>query len=628
MRTTPLLLSFTVPPLAILAITLAAAERSGSEGNDTSRTPVVWRPVQSVVSEYAASRTEAGLYSDAAALLPADTPIAMTLIEPDMRLGDLRGFLAEWKLANSPLLDELLSNPGLAAARIGLAGLAASAEMDSWTAMASLLGRETTIGLLPRPNGGDAAVVAVSIARDEEAMDRFIRQVNIATGAMRGNRPNPQLSTEIDGVRIFKLGEAFHCRISNALILCNDEDLMRRTIATAQGKGETLAQQSRYIAAATAAPRGVAGFALLDLVTFRALDPDNGLFREKLVNAMSGYLFGGWAASLRNSDVLHAAITLRDNRLAIDFAAPTTPDAWDGPVGSFLNRSNTVPGWRSADIKGSLGEITVQRDWHALFADREALLEVKAAGDVVNFATTLSAIMGQVDFMDDVLARVNGPTRLVMAQQDFAAMQYQPTPKLPGFALAVPLNHADDPEFADLIRSAALGAITVIGLDQAQKQQPSLLPRLENYSGIDLVYGSYRTPREGDGRMMAGDVVAIQYNFTPAIAMVGDEFVIATTRELLHAIIDASRKHAGESVAVTHDSAAIHADTLAAVLRDNLDELVVNRMLQESVSRAEAEAFFEMVFTAMEHADSLSMTSDVSETGLKGRVELGLRDLR
>ena len=566
--------------------------------------------------------------------LPGELPLAVVVRDGDKNLLELREWFENSELSDSPLITEALNNPGIVAAKMGLMGLAAAAKTDSWTAIASLLGSETVFSFVGE--GANARFALVTKLRDEEAADRFIEQVNLAVGNIVRGKPNPNQSKVIDGKTVFALGEAFFCRMDDVLLIANRRDVIEACLAVKPA--QSLARNAAFKRAFDESPADAIAWSYLDMPTVRAMAGDQGFFNAKMRNPLAGFIFGGWAHALRESDMVHASLTTTGRGLAVDLRVPTDTTL-QSPWTAFENHEATLAGWSTEKLPGYLGEMIVQRDWEQLFADREELLTVVAAGQAVDFAAVLTTIMAQVDFMDDFLPMVDGPVRLVMAQQDFSRSPHNPTPKLPGFALVVPMDLTQDPDMPDLLRSSALSAITVIGLDQSQKGEPALMSKLEAYNGIQMIYGMYRDQRNrgsSDMRDSSGvggvdedghinDLVAVQYNFTPAAAVVGNELVIATTRELMHSIIDAHQADGSATRTATGDSLDIDAASLQAVLRDNLDELVINRMLEEDESREQATAFYETVFGIMALLDDLQMTSHFDDSGLTERVEFNLK---
>ena len=78
---------------------------------------------------------------------------------------------------------------------------------------------------------------------------------------------------------------------------------------------------------------------------------------------------------------------------------------------------------------------------------RERLRKIDQAG----LAKQITNLMGRVDFVDDVMARVSGPIQLFVRRQVFDGALPTPTPRLPGFALVAPLRIGDAADYKGML---------------------------------------------------------------------------------------------------------------------------------------------------------------------------------
>src|SRR5262245_55374423 len=83
----------------------------------------------------------------AADFLPDTVSIVAVLRDGDLRLDDFRRFLASRRLLDSKAYGLLAANPGFVQAQVGLRGIAASAELDAWSAVGTALGQEIALGV-------------------------------------------------------------------------------------------------------------------------------------------------------------------------------------------------------------------------------------------------------------------------------------------------------------------------------------------------------------------------------------------------------------------------------------------------------------------------------------------------
>lgn len=579
--------------------------------------------------------------SETAAYVPDRVVVAATLRDGDRHLQHLREFLDEAGFADSPAYRNLVANPGVLQAQIGLAGIAATAGLDPWGAAGAVLGRELWLGLAPRAGGKPAALLVIA-PREPAAFDRLLSVIHSMTGLVVEGKPDPGRSEKVGDVVVFHVNaELHHCRVDNVLLVANDADLLRAALdANRRGAGR-LCDLAAWRKARERVPPDAAAWVFVDA---RRLLAEIGERRElpaQLPNPLGGFLFGGWWHALRSAEQAVAWLELapRELRLAASIESATAlPEthrgyAWNGDAGL---------GWDASELPAYLSEVVVGRDWSALFAEREALLTLPAAGDLVNFSNTMTTLMGQLDFVDGLLPAVNGPARLILARQDFSGRELIPTPKLPAFALVVPLKMADPVELGRRLQSASQMALTLINADAMQKNEPAFLLDVDRYRDVRMVYAEY--PRDASASMMSGPAggeptppgsapaatqprtVGVRYNFAPAAAVVNGAYVVATSRKLLEAIIDRALDAREERpTAAGRDRWRVSLRELVAILRDNREELLIQNMLEKDHARAAAEAEIETLLGLLDFGDSAELIAGSAERSVEATLTVRFR---
>ncbi|MEP0847420.1 MAG: hypothetical protein HRF50_11465 [Phycisphaerae bacterium] len=618
----------------------AAGNQPGASSPAGSARPVVLAIVAAALLRQIAAVSFAGAL-ETSAYLPDRVVAAATLRDGDRQLRALREFLDEAGFVDSPLYRNLVANPGVLQAQIGLAGMAATAGLDPWGAAGAVLGRELTIGLAPRAGGKPAALLVIA-PREAAALDRLLSVVHSMTGLVVDGQPDPGRSEKLGDVVVFHAhAELHHCRVDDALLVANDTDLLRAALEAKRRGDGRLCDLAAWRRARERVPRDAAAWVFVDAKRLLAEIGERRELPAQLPNPLGGFLFGGWWHTLRTAEQVVAWLELapRELRLAasVESTAPLPQThrgyVWNGDAG--LN-------WDATKLPAYLSEVVVGRDWSALFAEREALLTLPAAGDLVNFSNTMTTLMGQLDFADGLLPVVNGPVRLILTRQDFSGRELIPTPKLPAFALIVPLKLADPVEFGRRLQSASQMALTLINADAMQKNEPAFLLDVDRYRDVRMVYAEY--PREGSSSMMAGPAggepmpagsapaatqpraVGVRYNFAPAAAVVKDTYVVATSRKLLEAIIDRALVSPGEApVAAGRDCWRVSLRELVAVLRDNREEMVIQNMLAKDHARAAAEGEIDTLLGLLDFGHSAELTARTAEKSVEATLTLRFR---
>ncbi|HLO41524.1 MAG TPA: hypothetical protein VK176_10920 [Phycisphaerales bacterium] len=585
---------------------------------------------------------------DAAAWAPSGAFASARLFDPDQRTGSLRAFLNSSKFYESPAYALVTGNPGLMQAQIGLLGLAAAAGTDAWTAVGNLLGRDTVLTLYPGNGAGaQPKVLIVSVARDGAARAKFVETAATAAGLMRGGKPVPEVTTDVEGRSVMTVGALKFCTDGEAMLFASDVDLIRLALATKAGKHDSIVITGELDAAEQRAPAdamAIASFSTRMLVQGAAAEgkPTDGL----VDNPLGGFLLGGWVKSIVGSDSMIG--WLEDVKDGLSFT--TLVEGREPLPASHAGFRALFPSlaldWSKVTLPEGLMTVSVARDWASLFGEREGILTVQGATQAAAFAGTMTTLMGNFDFLEDFLPRVNGPVRFFMQRQDFSGSGYMPTPALPAFAMVAPLKGASEEMLRQRLMSGSQMAVSFINFDAAQKQQPGLLMGLADHRGVSIFRAHYPSPgakasgaggdsaMKNDGAMAGMEAgrgesgeVNVRYNFEPVVAVVKDHYIVATSLRTMTALVDAvldGAQTAGPAGTLA-DQVTMDGAAGARMLGDNREELIVKRMLDEDEDRATAERNVDGFLALISMIETMRMESQPTEKGYRGTIAIKMQ---
>lgn len=595
----------------------------------------------------------------AARWAPAHSLAAIRLIEPDKHASKFREYLTSAGFFESPAYQIMQSNPGLMQAQIGLLGLAASVGMDGWTAIGHVLGQDAVLALYPGDGeGAQPKSLIVAIARDAAARQKFLDGVANVAGLMKGGKPDPDKTTMIGDHAVFTLGDLKYAIIGDALVMGSSIDVIERSIKTHAEGRTSIADSGELDAVEDAAPADAMMWATVDAKTILAAANASGGDTSGLIeNPLGGFLFGGWVKSLV------------DAKSAVGWMSEVT----DGlSLTALVERNGAMPAshegfavkfpalsvdWDAITLPRQMLSMSIARDWADLFSERESILTLPGASQATAFATTMTTLMGNMDFMEDLLPRINGPVRFMLERQDFSKVGYEPTPKLPAFVLVAPIKGGSEDMLKQRLMSSSQMAMSFINLDAARKQQPGYLMGMAEHRGVTILKGTYPPPGtpgagammkdegrkdkagdgddeemkpagENDGMMAGGDGVNVRYNFEPMVAVVKDHYISATSmasmRALIDAVLDGSPQNAG-SETPEPDVMRIEGEQTTEILRENREELVVQRMLEQDEDRAQAEKIIDALIAMSGMVDSLNLTSQPTPKGGQATIRLTMK---
>lgn len=579
---------------------------------------------------------------DAASWVPSGSFASARLFEPDQRTGSLRSYLNSSGFYESPAYQLLTGNPGLMQAQIGLLGLAAAAGTDAWSAVGNLLGRDAIVALYSgEGEGAPPKVLIVAVARDAASRAKFVDAAATAAGLMRGGKPVPETTTDVAGRSVMTVGALKFCTDGDAMLFASDTDLIRLAFDAKEGNRDSMVISGELDAVEDAAPADAMAIATFNTKLLMQAAAAGGGKTDGLVdNALGGFVLGGWIKSLVGSDSMIG--WLQDVKDGVSFTTLVKTDqALPASHGGFLAKFPSLAvDWSKVVLPDGLGSMSISRDWASLFGEREGILTVEGATQGGTFAATMTTLMGNFDFLEDFLPRVNGPVRMFMQRQDFSNAGYEPTPVLPSFAMVAPLKGASEEMLRQRLMSGSQMAVSFINFDAAQKQQQGLLMGLVEHRGVSIFRAHYPAPgqggmgssKDGGGEKMNGGEMAngdggevnVRYNFEPVVAVAKDHYIVATSMKTMTALVDAvldGNETAG-SAGLATDEIVMDGAATARILKDNRETLIVQRMLDEDEDRATAERNVDGLLALTAMVNTLRIESQPQEKGYRGTVTL------
>ena len=566
----------------------------------------------------------------------------LRLAEPDRRVQEFRVQLESRGLLDGPLAERLRNNPEIARAQFGWMGLAAAVGVDAWQLAELVVGQEVVLSITPRPEIGSPGLVLGVKLRDPQRFDRLLSTLHALAGVMRDGALDPAKVQTIDGVQHVSISpELHHARIGDGWLVSNDRSLLKTAAADKP-------RNNPEIRWGAGPAKGAFVEAWVDAEALRRRFPALATPDAKAENAFLGLLFADWQHALRHARTIRIWGGAGRDELALHAAVESDTPLPDSHRGLTVERTPQWS-WSPEKLPGALGEFTVSHRWADLLAEREALLAPAAVSQVVNFSNTLTTLFGGMDFVNDILPATGAPMRLVMVRQEFAGRETLPVPKLPAFGLVVPLRDAG-PRLAQQLFSATQSALAIVNLDAAQKGEATYLIDVDRHAGQRILFTEFQQPAGsmdmGAPRAAAASSPAsaatssspasgpveggVRYNFAPAASVCEGFYLIATSRPLLTDMIDAILAARGaERPMPAADtppiSLRVAGDALAALLRENRRELVINRMLEENRTRAAAEQDVDLFLDLLELVRELRAESLRSDGTQSARLIVDLR---
>lgn len=524
--------------------------------------------------------------------LPADLVAAGFLRDGDRSVGALWKMLEELGVTQSAAWTSLIGAPNLQGPKFAWAGVTASAGTDALGGLAALLGSEVAVGIRPSAgstpaSGGEPKPdwILVAHARQPEIVGKMLGSVHKMTGLPDASRTRRVGETE---VHVSK-PDFCHAFTGEVLLLSNRFELLRDALDG--GKGSRLGSTAGFRSASSQVARDAAAWVYADGAAIRRLAGLRETISPRLEEPLGGLLFGGFAHRVANADFAVASVRPTNNERGLrveahaisDVALPSSHRGFPS-VDALPQRSSKQVG---APVEDCVAVIAVERDWADLFAEREALLHLPAAAKMVEFAATMTTLLGGLDFIEEFLPALRGPLQIVAMHRDSATTTYDAKPVLPAFAIIAPVE-APPSQGVPWVRrfeSGALMLFAFLNFESTQRGDPNLLIELEPDGDARILSAAYPPPASGKR-----EARGVRFNFEPAVACVEDFLVIASTREAAHEAVRSIRDGEFSDSAHGIDSIRLDGPLVHRLLIENRSELVANRMLEHDESRDAASA--------------------------------------
>ena len=301
--------------------------------------------------------------------------------------------------------------------------------------------------------------------------------------------PDPVTEAEHRGFKTYSVSpQEAHAIVDGRLIVANGTGPLNGLIDRIEGQsGEEfrpIARNDAWKSSRSAAGSDALAFAFGRLDRIRALDPNSYNVEEPDQGAM--FLLGSWYESLLKSEWITATISWTGEELAAELTIPAPPGGYDEPAARFRPESGAGAS-PNLTTTGAIVSASLWRDFSAIWEVRDQIFR----GETLQGLAQLDGVAGQFfggrDFGTGVLGSLGNSQRLVIANQDYEALDPSPDLKLPGFAMAVGLD-PNDPEFAVRLKSAFQSFVGIVNLNPEQTG-PALDARLRigrRRGGLDI----------------------------------------------------------------------------------------------------------------------------------------------
>ncbi len=251
-------------------------------------------------------------------------------------------------------------------------------------------------------------------------------------------------------------------------------------------------------------------------------------------------------------------------------------DLNEGPAQELLAEVESAPPPLPAPRPGEAARGIVYRDLATLFRERVDLFPPHTQPGFADAISNLALFFGGEDVSDEVLPGLDPWIGVISRPLDFDP-KAKPDVPLPGAAFLVRMR--DPEQMGPRLTAAVQSLLAAINIEAAQERSPVMTVSVELAGEIPITFGRYRTPDEGEG-------VDLRYNLEPACAVVGETFILGTHRSLVEEV--ALQLARGETVPTSGEHLLLSGPEIARVVETNEEALVLDAVVDEGKSEAQA----------------------------------------
>lgn len=456
-------------------------------------------------------------------------------------------------------------------------------------ALRDLLGGGLSFAIERDPGQRPRAYVAVTptdaafLDRLNTALIELARRHAEAQGS-----PDPVRPLEHRGVTAYGVHTGAYAIVRGRLLIADSPETLKRVldrVLDGLKPGEALADDASWKSSRDRLGADTMAWSFVRLDRLRAEDPGRFGFRGENKPGPT-LLFGSWIEAARKADWATAALRWSDERLGAELRLALPPGAYSDAFQGFLPpRGQGAPA--ALRPPGTIASLSLWRDLARIWEARADLFPPEVVQKLAKLDGVAGQFFGGRDFGTGVLGALANDWRLVVAAQDFQAMDPVPDLKLPAFALVVGLKPGDD-DFAVRLRVAFQSFVGLANIGAAQTKAPPLELGTETVEGVSIATARFLLPKVPRDPK---EPVHVRHNLSPAAAHVGEHFVLSSSTALARALVHTLKERNEPAEPARGATLAAQADgvALARLVEINRTRLVMQNMLEKGHDKPRAE---------------------------------------
>jgi len=457
-----------------------------------------------------------------------------------------------------------------------------------------------------------APVLAVIQSKDAEALEKFLKlglQL-VEQELIRLDVKAKLERTRYRDLATVKIGNDFHlARAGSALLISNREEALKRGLDLhLDGGKNTLANVPSIAEAKKLLPESPLAWMWLNMQTVHKAPEAKEVFTLPRNDLNLTVLFGGWLDVAGRAPFLCAALCKQGNEFYTTVRMPRGREGSQEAMGLHIppKGEGALP---LLEPKGVMYSTSYYLDLAKIWNDRSKLMSEKTVKDFEEFDSKSGLFLTGKKFSE--MVNMAGPhQRFVAVHQEKRGYKTIPGQRFPAFALVVDGRKEEfGKSMESILRAAGFLANTQVSTKISEEKHGDY-----TIVGYRFVEDPKNPPKQGD----------VLYNFSPCFVAVGDQFVVASTIELAHDLVDILHKEQKDGVKKSKNAiqTRLYGEGGADYLK-SIDELLfAQTMLDRALPPAQAKEQVREFLDVIRKFGTLQIDSDYAENDFRYDIRL------
>ena len=374
-------------------------------------------------------------------------------------------------------------------------------------ALATTLGDDNAPALLIL-QGTDEAQVA-------KAFDLVFKLIEEEL-ARQGSKERPKRA-EYKGHPAVRVGDGRFLRVGTTVLISNKDEAITAAIDGPKGK------QTKTAAAKKLLPADPLAWLWIDFAAVKQSKASKDFFDATRQDFLQTLVVGSTIDCLKRSDFVAVGLYARNNEVRLAVRFPAGRDAFPPEFALHVPPKDQPGSLPLLEPPGVIYSQSFHLDIGYGWKHRDKLVNEQVLKDITEGEKQLSKVIpGSLKFGQ--LLELWGPHhRIVAVNHDAMPYKTLPTDRYPAFGYVATMRDKKFGASAEsLIRAGGLIASLQLGMKSAEQQ----------HDGVKIV--GYRF---SETKPMPDDPEGVRFNFEPCFAVVGDDFIAASTFEVCKKLI-------------------------------------------------------------------------------------------